>query len=106
MEEQAKALAAEQGLAGSSPRSILCQPRPRRGLVRLSAEPAPLTEAELARLEALDASWDEHAAILEDEDSAEEAVPRPKPRSKRSSANARSFATALCWRPSSRPRRA
>jgi ParB family chromosome partitioning protein len=64
------------------------------GLVRLSAEPAPLTEAELARLEALDASWDEHAAILEDEDSAEEAVPRPKPRSKRSSASAGSFATA------------
>ena len=36
-----------------------------------SAEPAPLTEAELARLDELDASYDEHAAILEDEDSAE-----------------------------------
>jgi ParB family chromosome partitioning protein len=33
-----------------------------------------LTEAELARLDELDASYDEHAAILEDEDSAEEAV--------------------------------
>jgi ParB family chromosome partitioning protein len=44
------------------------------GLVRLPAEPAPLTEAELARLDELDASYDEHAAILEDEDSAEEAV--------------------------------
>jgi ParB family chromosome partitioning protein len=44
------------------------------GLVRLPAEPAPLTDAELARLDELDASYDEHAAILEDEDSAEEAV--------------------------------
>ena len=37
-------------------------------------EPAPLTEAEIARLDELDASYDEHAAILEDEESAEEAV--------------------------------
>src|SRR3546814_5568971 len=44
------------------------------GLIRLPAEPAPLTDAELARLDELDASYDEHAAILEDEDSAEEAI--------------------------------
>jgi ParB family transcriptional regulator, chromosome partitioning protein len=44
------------------------------GLVRLPTEPAPLSEAEVARLDELDASYDEHAAILEDEDSAEEAV--------------------------------
>ncbi|AGH50685.1 parB-like partition protein [Sphingomonas sp. MM-1] len=75
MEEQAKAIAAEQGLAWVRPtldsyasHDLVDE------LVRLPAEPAPLTEAELARLEALDASWDEHAAIVEDEDSAEEAV--------------------------------
>src|SRR3546814_4349701 len=32
------------------------------------------SDAELARLDELDASYDEHAAILEDEDSAEEAI--------------------------------
>ena len=42
--------------------------------MRLPAEPEPLSEAEVTRLEELDASWDEHAAILEDEDSAPEAV--------------------------------
>ncbi|MBB3862952.1 ParB family chromosome partitioning protein [Novosphingobium hassiacum] len=75
MDEQAKALAAEQGLAWVKP---TLDPYASHdlvdGLVRLPAEPAPLTEAELARLDELDASYDEHAAILEDEDSAEEAV--------------------------------
>src|SRR3546814_313985 len=75
MEEQAKALAAEQGLAWVKP---TLDPYASydlvEGLVRLPAEPAPLTEAEVARLDELDASYDEHAAILEDEDSAEEAV--------------------------------
>jgi hypothetical protein len=75
------------------------------GLVRLPAEPAPLTEAELARLDELDASYDEHAAILEDEDSAEEAIAAAEARSKRSSANARTFGPARrCWRPNSRPK--
>src|SRR3546814_3982191 len=72
MEEQAKALAAEQGLAWVEP---TLDPYASydlvEGLVRLPAEPAPLTEAEVARLDELDASYDEHAAILEDEDSAE-----------------------------------
>lgn len=75
MEKTARALATEQGLAWVKP---TLEPYTSRdlieGLVRLPAEPAPLTEAELARLDALDASYDEHAAILEDENSAEEAI--------------------------------
>ncbi|WP_073974083.1 ParB/RepB/Spo0J family partition protein [Erythrobacter donghaensis] len=75
MEEQAKALAAEQGLAWVKPTlDPYASHDLVEGLVRLPAEPAPLTEAELARLDKLDASYDEHAAILEDEDSAEEAM--------------------------------
>jgi len=75
MEEQAKALAAEQGLAWVKPTlDPYASHDLVEGLVRLPAEPAPLTEAELARLDELDASYDEHAAILEDEESAEEAV--------------------------------
>jgi ParB family transcriptional regulator, chromosome partitioning protein len=75
MEEEAKALAAEQGLAWVKPTlDPYASHDLVEGLVRLPAEPAPLSEAELARLDALDASYDEHAAILEDEDSAEEAV--------------------------------
>ena len=75
MEEQAKAIAAEQGLAWVKP---TLDPYANHdlveGLVRLPVEQAPLTVAEVARLDELDASYDEHAAILEDEDSAEEAV--------------------------------
>jgi ParB family chromosome partitioning protein len=75
MEEQAKALAAEQGLAWVRPTlDPYASHDLVEGLVRLPAEPAPLTEAELARLDKLDATYDEHAAILEDEDSAEEAM--------------------------------
>ena len=75
MEEQAGALAAEQGLAWVKPTlDPYASHDLVEGLVRLPAEPAPLTEAELARLDELDASYDEHAAILEDEESAEEAV--------------------------------
>jgi ParB family transcriptional regulator, chromosome partitioning protein len=75
MEEQANLVAAEQGLAWVKPTlDPYASHDLIEGLVRLPAEPAPLTEAELARLDELDASYDEHAAILEDEDSAEEAV--------------------------------
>ncbi|PKB25289.1 ParB family protein [Novosphingobium kunmingense] len=75
MEEQAKVLAEEQGLAWIKPTlDPYASHDLIEGLVRLPAEPAPLTEAELARLDELDNSYDEHAAILEDEDSAEEAV--------------------------------
>lgn len=75
MEEQAATLAAEQGLAWVKPTlEPYASHNLIEGLVRLPAEPAPLTEAELARLDELDASYDAHAAIVEDEDSAEEAV--------------------------------
>jgi ParB family transcriptional regulator, chromosome partitioning protein len=75
MEEQAGALAAEQGLAWVKPTlDPYASHDLVEGLVRLPAEPAPLTEAELARLDELDAAWDEHAAIVENEESAEEAV--------------------------------
>src|SRR3546814_13667876 len=75
MEKRAKALAAEQGLAWVRPTlDAYASHDLVEGLIRLPAEPAPLTDAELARLDELDASYDEHAAILEDEDSAEEAI--------------------------------
>ena len=75
MDEQAKALAAEQGLAWVKPTlDPYASHDLVKGLVRLAADPAPLTEENLARLDVLDASYDEHAAILEDEGSAEEAV--------------------------------
>ena len=75
MEEQAKMLAAEEGLAWVKPTlDTYASHDLIEGLVRLPAEPAPLTEAELARLDVLDTSYDDHAAILEDEDSAEEAI--------------------------------
>ena len=75
MEKRAKLLAAEQGLAWVKPTlDAYASHDLVEGLIRLPAEPAPLTDAELARLDELDASYDEHAAILEDEDSAEEAI--------------------------------
>ncbi|ALJ12255.1 MULTISPECIES: ParB/RepB/Spo0J family partition protein [Sphingomonadales] len=75
MEKRAKALAAEQGLAWVKPTlDAYASHDLVEGLIRLPAEPAPLTDAELARLDELDASYDDHAAILEDEDSAEEAI--------------------------------
>lgn len=75
MDEQARALANEQGLAWVKPTlDPYASHDLVEGLVRLPAEPAPLSEAELSRLDELDTSYDEHAAILEDEDSAEEAV--------------------------------
>ena len=75
MEEHARAVAAKQGLAWVKPTlDTYASHDLVSGLVRLPAEPAPLTEAEIARLDDLDASYDEHAAILEDEESAEEAV--------------------------------
>ena len=75
MAEKATALAAEQGLAWVKP-TLECYVSHEaiEGLVRLPTQAAPLSEAELARLDELDASYDEHAAILEDEGSAEEAI--------------------------------
>lgn len=75
MEEEARALAAEHGVAWVKPTlDPYASHDLVEGLVRLPAEPEPLSEAEVTRLEELDTSWDEHAAILEDEDSAPEAV--------------------------------
>ena len=75
MEEHASALAAEQGLAWVRPTlDSYVSHEVTEGLVRLPAESAPLTEAEATRLDELDAAYDEHAAVLEDEDSADDAV--------------------------------
>ena len=75
MEVQAKVLAAEHEIAWVRPtldnyvsHDVL------EGLHRLPSEPASLSEAELARLDELDKSFDEHAAILECEEIAEEAI--------------------------------
>lgn len=75
MEERAMALAAEQGLAWVKPTlNPYVSHDLVEGLVRLPVEPAPLSEADIARLDQLDASYDNHAAILEDEESADEAA--------------------------------
>ncbi|WP_226019202.1 ParB/RepB/Spo0J family partition protein [Novosphingobium sp. FKTRR1] len=75
MAEEARTLAEQNGLAWVKPTlDPYASHDLVEGLVRLPAEPAPLSEAETARLEELDASWDEHAAVLEDEDSAPEAI--------------------------------
>ena len=75
MEAKAKEIEEEQGLAWVKPTlDGYVSHDTIDGLIRLPAEPAPLTEADLARLDVLDASYDEHAAILEDEDSADEAI--------------------------------
>jgi ParB family chromosome partitioning protein len=75
MDEHAQTLAAEQGLAWVRPTlDPYASHDLVEGLVRLPAEPAPLTEAQATRLGELDALYDGHAAVLEDEDSAEDAV--------------------------------
>ena len=75
MATRAAEIAAEQGLAWVRPTlDSYVAFGSTQGLVRLPAEPAPLSEAELARLDVLEESYDEHAAILEDEGSAEEAI--------------------------------
>ena len=75
MAEEALVLAKQNGLAWVKPTlDPYASHDLVEGLVRLPAEPAPLSEAETARLEELDASWDEHAAVLEDEESAPEAI--------------------------------
>jgi ParB family transcriptional regulator, chromosome partitioning protein len=75
MDETAKTLAAEQGLAWVKPTlEPYVSHELLEGLIRLPLEAAPLSEADVARLDELDESYDEHAAVLEDEGSAEEAV--------------------------------
>ena len=75
MDETAKALAADQGLAWVKPTlEPYVSHELLEGLVRLPVEAAPLSETDIARLDELDASYDEQAAVLEVEDSSEEAV--------------------------------
>ena len=75
MAEEARTLAEQNGLAWVKPTlDPYASHDLVEGLLRLPAEPAPLSEAETARLEELDTSWDEHVAVLEDEDSAPEAI--------------------------------
>ena len=75
MEELAQAQAVEEGLAWIKPTlDPYASHDLVEGLVRTPSEPAPITEAEIARLDELDASNDAHAAVLEDEDSDEDAV--------------------------------
>src|SRR5690606_121201 len=75
MDEQAKSVADEQGLAWVRPTLDSYVSHDLIGdLVRIPAEPAPLTETEAARLGELEAAWDEHAAVLEDEESGDDAV--------------------------------
>ncbi|MET0373604.1 MAG: ParB/RepB/Spo0J family partition protein [Rhizorhabdus sp.] len=75
MEEQAKTLAEEQGLAWIKPTlDPYVSHELVEGLARVPTEPARLAQEELDRLDALEASFDEQAAILEDEDSDEAAV--------------------------------
>ena len=75
MDETANALAAEQGLAWVKPTlEPYVSHELLEGLVRLAVEAAPLSETDIDRLDELDASYDEHAAVLEDEGSGEEAV--------------------------------
>src|SRR3546814_12623764 len=58
MEKRAKALAAEQGLAWVRPTlDAYASHDLVEGLIRLPAEPAPLPDAELARLEETDAPY-------------------------------------------------
>lgn len=75
MEEQAQQLAAAQGVAWIKPTlEAYVSHDLVGGLARLPVSPAPLSEADLARLDELDAAYDEHAAVLENEDSDEAAV--------------------------------
>jgi ParB family chromosome partitioning protein len=63
-----------------------------------------LTDAELARLDELDASYDEHAAILEDEDSAEEAMAAAEAAIEAIERECQDIrARPRSWRPNSRP---
>jgi len=91
MEKRAKVLAAEQGLAWVKPTlDAYASHDLVEGLIRLPAEPAPLTDAELARLDELDASYE----------APKKQLLRPRRRSKRSSANARTFGQSpRSWHP-------
>lgn len=73
MEETAACIATEQGLAWVKPTlDVYVSHDLIEGLHRVPAPPRVYTEDERARLEVLDAAYDSHAVILEDEDASEE----------------------------------
>lgn len=75
MDAHAAALTAEQGLAWVRPTlESYASHDMVQGLARLACEAAPMSEAEAKRLEALDAAYAEQAAVLEDEESDDDAV--------------------------------
>lgn len=75
MEAEARALAEQHGLAWVRPTlDNYASHELTTGLTRLVSEPAPLSDDDVTRLEALDAAYDEQAAILEDEDSDDDAI--------------------------------
>jgi ParB family chromosome partitioning protein len=75
MEAEARALAEQHGLAWVRPTlDNYASHELTTGLTRLVSEPAPLSDDVIAQLEALDAAYDEQAAILGDEDSDDDAI--------------------------------
>ncbi|WP_082734324.1 ParB/RepB/Spo0J family partition protein [Novosphingobium sp. CCH12-A3] len=75
MDAHATALAAEQGLAWVRPTlESYASHDMVQGLAQLATEPAPMSDDVAKRLEALDAAYDEQAAVLEDEDSDDDAI--------------------------------
>jgi len=75
MEEQAAVLAEQEGLAWVKPTLDGYIPHDlTEGLIRLPTTPAPIPDADIIRLDELDTAYDDHAAVLEDEDSDEEAI--------------------------------
>jgi len=75
MDAEARALAEQHGLAWVRPTlDNYASHELTMGLTRLVSQPAPLSDDDIARLEALDAAYDEHAAILENEDSDDDAI--------------------------------
>lgn len=75
MEAEAQALAQQHGLAWVRPTlDGYASHELTTGLTRLVSEPAPLSDEDIAKLEVLDAAYDEQAAVLEDEDSGDEAI--------------------------------
>lgn len=75
MEAEARAVAEANGLAWVRP---TLDPYASHdlvtGLIRLPTDDAPLSDDEVARLEVLDAAYDVQAAVLEDEDSDDDAI--------------------------------
>lgn len=75
MDVEARALAEQNGLAWVRPTlDTYASHELTTGLTRLVSEPASISDEDIARVEALDAAYDEQAAILESEDSDDDAI--------------------------------